>query len=176
MKFRQVFVQLKSMVFSKSQHYSRYCCFWKKTQLSGIMVNEKFSKIFKKPIRLEVTWDADLIDMVRCKFVIKALIKNNILENVQERSGQLKEGLLKIRGIKNLRNAGLLLAFDLENKNLRDKLVNSLFEKNMIVNPTKDNTIRLRPPLKLGSLEIDEAINKIKNPQWTVFKRQLYER
>ena len=40
-----------------------------------------------------------------------------------------KRGLLKIPGIKNLRNAGLLLAFDLENKNLRDKLVNSLFEK-----------------------------------------------
>ena len=71
--------------------------------------------------------------------------------------------MLKIPGIKNLRNAGLLLAFDLENKNLRDKLVNSLFEKNMIVNPTKDNTIRLRPPLSVSSLEIDEAINKIKS-------------
>ena len=137
--------------------------FGKKTQLSGIMVNKKFSNIFKKPIRLEVTWDADLIDMVRCKFVIKALIKNNILKNVKERSDQLKEGLLKIRGIKNLRNAGLLLAFDLENKNLRDKLVTSLFEKNMIVNPTKDNTIRLRPPLSVSTLEIDEAINIIKS-------------
>ena len=55
------------------------------------------------------------------------------------------------------------MTFDLKNKNLRDKLVNSLFEKNMIVNPTKDNTIRLRPPLSVSSLEIDEAINKIKS-------------
>ena len=42
--------------------------FGKKTQLSGIMVREKFSKIFDEAIRLEVTWDADIIDMVRCKY------------------------------------------------------------------------------------------------------------
>ena len=38
---------------------------------------------------------------------------------------------------------------------------------------TKDNTIRLRPPL--SSLEIDEAINIIKSSMDS-FKRQLYER
>ena len=164
MKFRQVFVQLEKYgIFKISTLFPILLFLEKKHNYLVSWLMKNFQKFFKKPIRLEVTWDADLIDMVRCKFVIKALIKNNILENVQERSGQLKEGLLKIPGIKNLRNAGLLLAFDLENKNLRDKLVNSLFEKNMIVNPTKDNTIRLRPPLSVSSLEIDEAINKIKS-------------
>ena len=80
------------MVFSKSQHYSRYCCFFGKKHnylVSWLMKN--FQKFLKNLLDL-ITWDADLIDMVRCKFVIKALIKNNILENVQERSGQLKRG------------------------------------------------------------------------------------
>ena len=58
--------------------------FGKKTQLSGIMVNKNFGNIFEKPIRLEVTWDADLIDMVRCKYVIRAYKKYNILKNVIE--------------------------------------------------------------------------------------------
>ena len=49
--------------------------FGKKSQLSGIMVKKKFSKIFNKPIRLEVTWDADLIDMVRCNYIMKVLEK-----------------------------------------------------------------------------------------------------
>ena len=137
--------------------------FGKKTQLSGIMVNQKFSKIFKKPIRLEVTWDADLIDMIRCKYVIKAFKNYNILENVMERSVQLIDGLKNITNIKNLRNAGLLVAFDFDNQILRDKFINELYNNNMIVNPTKDLSVRLRPPLSVNTLEIDNSINIIKN-------------
>ena len=59
------------------------------------MVNEKFSNIFKKPIRLEVTWDADIIDMIRCKYIIKTYKELNILKNVNKKSQLLIEGLSK---------------------------------------------------------------------------------
>ena len=58
--------------------------FGKKTQLSGIMVNKKFSTIFKNPIRLEVTWDADLMDMVRCKYIIQAIKEHSIIKKIQK--------------------------------------------------------------------------------------------
>ena len=29
------------------------------------MVNKKLSRIFKNPIRLEVTWDGDVVDMLQ---------------------------------------------------------------------------------------------------------------
>ena len=132
--------------------------FGKKTPLSGIMVNKKFSNIFKSPIRLEVTWDADLIDMVRARYVIEAYKKFNILQNVYDRSIQLLDGLKSINEFKNIRNSGLLFGFDFNNKKIRDNFVDELFKNKMIVNPTKDLSIRLRPPLSVNSIEIDNAI------------------
>ena len=64
--------------------------FGKKTQLSGIAVKEKLSKIFKNSIRLEVTWDADIVDMIRCKYVIKAYKKYEILKHVNEMATYLR--------------------------------------------------------------------------------------
>ena len=49
--------------------------FGKKVQLAGIMVKKKFSKIFSTPIRLEVTWDSNIIDMLRGEFIVKAYNK-----------------------------------------------------------------------------------------------------
>ena len=84
-----------------------------------------------------------------------------ILQNVKDRSKQLIQGLEGIRNLKNLRNAGLLVAFDLDSEILRDKFVNELYKNNKIVNPTKDKTVRLRPPLSVSSKEISLAINII---------------
>lgn len=131
--------------------------FGKKTQLSGIMVREKFAKIFEKPVRLEVTWDADLVDMVRCKYVIKAYKEYNVLENVQKMSARLVSGLKEIGGLSNIRNAGLLVAFDFPDKTKRDHFMKSLVTHGMICNPTRDHTIRLRPNLCVTVAEVDHA-------------------
>lgn len=135
--------------------------FGKKTQLSGIMVKEKFAKIFEKSIRLEVTWDADLMDMVRCKYVIKAYKKYNVLENVRKMSERLVSGLKEIGGLLNIRNAGLLVAFDFVEKTKRDEFMKALVNNNMICNPTRDHTIRLRPNLCVTSAEVDHALKTI---------------
>ena len=96
--------------------------------------------------------------MVRCKYVIKAINENNLINNVVDRSNQLIEGLKNITKIKNLRHAGLLIGFDMENNEIRDKLVSDLFKNSLIVNPTKDKSIRLRPPLTVSSEEIGNAL------------------
>jgi L-lysine 6-transaminase len=137
--------------------------FGKKTQLSGIMVQKKFAKIFQKSIRLEVTWDADLMDMVRCKYVINAYQKYNILDNVRLMSGRLVSGLKGIDGLLNIRNAGLLVAFDFEEKAQRDSFMKSLVNNDMICNPTRDYTIRLRPNLCVTSSEVDHALEIMTN-------------
>ena len=142
--------------------------FGKKTQLSGIMVKEKFAKIFENSIRLEVTWDADLMDMVRCKYVIKAYQEYNVLENVRKMSKRLVSSLKEIGGLLNIRNAGLLVAFDFVEQTKRDEFMNSLVNNGMICNPSRDHTIRLRPNLCVTDAEVEhackimaEAANKI---------------
>jgi len=135
--------------------------FGKKTQLSGIMVNKKFAKIFKTPIRLEVTWDGDVVDMVRCKYIIKAFNKYRVLMNVNKMASVFEKGLKEIQFLKNIRNSGLLFAFDLHKRIDINDFSSKLFKNEMLCNPTGNNTIRLRPHLFTTKKEIDEGLNRI---------------
>ena len=136
--------------------------FGKKVQLAGIMVKEKFAKIFSTPIRLEVTWDSNIIDMLRGEFIVKAYNEYNILDNVNAMSIRLRKGLEETRNLKNIRNTGLLFAFDFENEILRNKFTKKLFENKMLCNKSGNSTVRFRPNLSVSGVEIDKALEIIK--------------
>ena len=134
--------------------------FGKKTQLSGIMAKEHMGEIFSpgRNIRLEVTWDGDVSDMIRCKYTMKAYKEYNILSNVSEKSKILIEGLSQFSKLKNLRNCGLIVGFDLKNSLERDTLVSELFNNGLLCNSTGEKSIRLRPNLNLSNKDIDSAL------------------
>lgn len=136
--------------------------FGKKVQLAGIMVKDKFAKIFSKPIRLEVTWDSNIIDMLRGEFIVRAYKEYNILENVNTMSIRLRKGLEETKNLKNIRNSGLLFAFDFENETLRNKFTKQLYENKMLCNKSGNSTVRFRPNLSVSSIEIDKALEIIK--------------
>lgn len=131
--------------------------FGKKVQLSGIMVKEKFAKIFEKPIMLEVTWDGNPVDMIRGKYVIDACKKYDLLGNVNKQSSMLRDLLDPYLEKINFRNSGFIMAFDLESTEQRDKVVKDLYDKGMLVNSTGNRTIRLRPNLATKAEEIKTA-------------------
>jgi L-lysine 6-transaminase len=137
--------------------------FGKKSQVSGIMVKSSHSKVFEIPKRLSVTFDGDLIDMVRCKYIIKAINKDNLLKNASQIGKILFDNLKKIKNIKNVRSIGLLLAFDFDNTFKRDRFVKKLYNKGMICNPTGDRSIRLRPNLSVKKQEVEKALNIIRS-------------
>lgn len=138
--------------------------FGKKTQVSGIMVKEKFGDTFKNPVRrLKVTFDGDLIDMIRCTYTLKAYNKYKILENVNKRSDELFGELKKIKSLKNLRRQGLLFAFDLASESSKKHFFESCFKNKLLVSPASYNCIRLRPNLNVSSSEIQKASKIIKN-------------
>ena len=134
--------------------------FGKKTQLSGIMAIEKLGDIFKpeKSVRLEVTWDGDVSDMVRCKYIMKAYQENNILKNVADRSVELIDALTVTPQIENLRNCGLMVGFDLSDTKKRDILLSKLYKSGLVCNKTGNRSIRLRPNLNITEHEIQHAI------------------
>ena len=138
--------------------------FGKKTQLSGIMAREKYGEIFnpKNSIRLEVTWDGDVADMVRCKYVMKAYQEYNILDNVNKQASSLIKGLSSMESIFNLRNCGLIIGFDLPDTKKRDILVKQLYKNGLICNKTGVKSIRLRPNLNLNDEETDRALEILK--------------
>jgi len=136
--------------------------FGKKSQVSGIMVRDTCNTIFEMPKRLSVTFDGDLLDMIRCKYVIKAIQKNDLLVNASAMGKRFADKLREMPQIKNVRQVGLLLAFDFDDKSQRDKFVQKLYMNGMICNPTRELSIRLRPNLNVTEQEIDHAIKLIR--------------
>jgi len=138
--------------------------FGKKTQVSGIMVQDKFGKIFHKNniTKLAVTWNSDILDMIRCKYIMKAYKKYNILENVNLISKYMKDLMGQNNNIQNFRNKGLIMAFDLKTQELRDSFAKRLFNSGVLTNPTGTRSIRIRPSLSLNKEDATMALSEIK--------------
>jgi L-lysine 6-transaminase len=137
--------------------------FGKKTQVSGIMVREKFGKIFSQPEKLEVTWDGDVLDMIRCRVILETYSKSRILRNVRERELQF------VQAIPMLRHAGLLLALDFESTEERDRFVDVMWKTHRTIQiPTGKRSVRWRPNLALSQEECDDAITRIQDARTKV--------
>ena len=131
--------------------------FGKKSQVSGIMVNDSHSKVFELPKRLSVTFDGDLIDMVRCQYIIKALQNDKLLESIPERSSFFVNALKSFDLFDNVRATGFLFCLDLKDRYTRDRLVKNMYSNGMICNPTGEKSIRMRPNLATTMEEFIEA-------------------
>jgi L-lysine 6-transaminase len=136
--------------------------FGKKSQICGIMTNDKYSEaIHSKYRKLEVTFDGELIDAIRSEFVMKAIEKQSLLDNVNKVSKLFKKELSQY--FQNYRSAGNLIAFDLRNKEERDAFFQNSFSNKLLVNPTGDISIRMRPNLSISDDEVHDAINRIRD-------------
>ena len=97
------------------------------------------------------------------------MYKRQILENVNRQSKRLVSGLKDIKIIENLRNSGLIIGFDLTNRNSRDIMVKELYEHGLICNSTGSKSIRLRPNLAITDKEVDAALQIFRsiNNDWS---------
>ena len=135
--------------------------FGKKSQISGIMVNEKFSEALKSPHRkLEVTFDGDLLDAVRGESILKAIEKFKLLENVSKNSEILKNELIDL--VDNYRSVGHLIAFDFKTAKERDIFVHKAYDNYLLINPTSEKSVRLRPNLAISENEVGEFVERFK--------------
>ena len=138
--------------------------FGKKSQICGIMANEKYSEAIKSKYRkLEVTFDGDLIDAIRSEYIIKAIEKDSLLENVKNKSDIFMKELSGM--FDNYRSAGHLIAFDFQNKAKRDAFVNRAYSNFLLVNPTSEKSVRLRPNLAFSDNDLDVLMDKISKIQ-----------
>lgn len=135
--------------------------FGKKAQVCGVMFKEEIDETLKNPVRLEVTWDGELIDMIRSTYILRAFEQYKILENVRERGVQLLEGLRKLKALQNVRGCGLLAAFDFETQREQENFARRAFGNGLLFNKTRERTIRFRPNLNVSAAEVDEALARI---------------
>lgn len=95
--------------------------------------------------------------------VLEILQQERLIENAQSRGLQLRQLLLEIDAVKEVKGHGLMLGvnFDFKVKSLRQHL---LFSEKIFVGSSSDpNILRLLPPLCIGDSEIDQLIEGLTN-------------
>jgi len=94
------------------------------------------------------------------KVVLKKLLYEEVLENVQKQGIYLKEKLIELQEkyemIKDVRGYGLILGIEL-NYSVKD-IVKECMEEGLLLLGAGENVIRFVPPLIISKKEIDEGI------------------
>ncbi len=151
------------------QHYDvapDIISFGKKTQVCGIMANERVDEInenvFEKSSRLNSTWGGNLVDMVRCQKYLEIMEEEKLVKNARRMGEYLHKRLLELQDefpeVTNVRGKGLMCAFDLPSSKRRDAVIDTAFEKGVIILGCGESSMRFRPHLVICNEEIDKGI------------------
>jgi acetylornithine/N-succinyldiaminopimelate aminotransferase len=81
-----------------------------------------------------------------------------LLRGVRERGNALRQTLLELDGVTEVRGRGLMLGVGLESGIDAAKLGGELLERGLIVNVPEPGTLRLLPPLTVDSAQIERAV------------------
>jgi acetylornithine/N-succinyldiaminopimelate aminotransferase len=81
-----------------------------------------------------------------------------LLRQVRERGASLREGLLALDGVREVRGRGLMLGAGLEAGIDATTLGAELLERGLVVNVPEPGTLRLLPPLTVDPAQIERAV------------------
>jgi L-lysine 6-transaminase len=144
--------------------------FGKKAQVCGIMAGKRIdlveNNVFVESSRINSTWGANLVDMVRCQRYLEIIEEENLVENAAKVGSYFQNQLFEIQQkypmlISNVRGKGLFIAFDLPAEYLRDQFMREARKNNMLVLKCGERSIRFRPSLNITTGIVDEAIGLI---------------
>ena len=139
-------------------------CFGKKTQVCGFCSTDRIDEVehnvFNDSGRINSTWGGNIVDMVRFSHIMDAIEEEKLVDNAHEVGGHLENALNNLDIISNVRGMGLMIAFDLDTPDLRDRMV-SLLQEDMIVLKSGTHSIRLRPALTFSKQDADSAVTFI---------------
>lgn len=138
-------------------------CFGKKVQVCGIVAGNRIDQVkdnvFTEASRINSTWGSNIVDMVRSTMQMEIIQEENLVENAAHVGSYFLERLKEFQGkATNIRGRGLMLAFDLESKERRDKFVADLENEGMLALPCGSKSVRLRPHLTFSKSDVDEAM------------------
>jgi L-lysine 6-transaminase len=133
--------------------------------LAGKKVDEIENNVFKVSSRINSTWGGNLVDMVRSAKVMEIIESDNLCDNATNTGNYLYDNIIKLSNkyskITNVRGRGLMCAFDLPTKDMRDKLIRLGMENNLMLLGCGNTSIRFRPALTIENKHVDEGMNTI---------------
>jgi L-lysine 6-transaminase len=145
--------------------------FGKKTQVCGFASNRRIDdvadNVFKVSSRINSTWGGNLVDMVRCGRYLEIIQEDGLVENARVVGEHLQSRLADLARefpnlMTNVRGRGLFIAFDLPDKETRDKTLAACLENGLMALASGANAIRFRPHLILTKPEAEEGVRKLR--------------
>ncbi|HYR91181.1 MAG TPA: aminotransferase class III-fold pyridoxal phosphate-dependent enzyme [Terriglobia bacterium] len=134
---------------------------WAKKAQNGILfVSERLATFFQEEKKFNTTWEGDSVGMVR----LLALLDKLDLDQVQRTGKQARNGLEALARqysqiLKNVRGAGVMLAFDVMRADWRDALRERAFRRGLLLLPAGDRGLRFYPRYNTEPAAIDEALS-----------------
>ena len=155
------------------EHYVKpdIIAFGKKAQVCGIMASERIDEVenncFKVSSRINSTWGANLVDMVRSKKILEIIDEENLVENAKTQGDYLIEKLSDIQSefphlISNVRGLGLMCSFDLPNSEIQKTFKIISENEKLLILGCGSRTIRFRPALNVKKEDIDSGLQIIR--------------
>jgi L-lysine 6-transaminase len=144
-------------------------CFAKKMQVGGFMagprIEEEPENVFHVPSRINSTWGAHIVDMVRAARILEIVERDRLVDNAAAMGARLLDGLHDVARtahglVDNVRGRGLLCAVDLPDADSRDRVVRACMDEGLMVPPCGSRSVRFRPALTVSAELVDEALER----------------
>jgi len=157
--------------------------FGKKSQVCGVLAGPKVDQVeknvFVESSRINSTWGGNLVDMVRFTRILEIIEEDDLLENARNVGVYLLEQLQEFAdeypGLNNVRGRGLMCAFDLATKEVRDALLKALLEEGMLMLGCGERSVRFRPPLQTTHEHVDNGFVVLRKAMERVAKEVSIE-
>jgi L-lysine 6-transaminase len=137
--------------------------FGKKTQVCGVMaggrVDEVTDNVFRVPSRINSTWGGSLVDMVRARRVLEVMEHDDLIARATVAGAHLLDHLHRLaarhEAVTDVRGRGLMCAFSLPSKEIRDAVLTSLRDdERVLLLGCGTRSIRFRPALTVSEPEL----------------------
>jgi len=142
-------------------------CLGKKAQVCGIMAGPRLDEVkdnvFRLPSRINSTFGGNFTDYVRSTHYLRIIEAEKLVENARGKGDVFKAGLGALAKkypniISAIRGRGLMLAFNLPNRERRDQFWKGAYELGLLVVRCGEKSIRLRPVLDVKESVIEDAL------------------
>jgi len=141
--------------------------FGKKSQTCGVMagprLDEVAENVFRLPSRINSTWGGNLADMVRSSYIMEIIEGDGLLEHATRIGTKFVEALESLAReqplISAVRGRGMMIAFDLPDKDAREQFYRGLYEAGLLAIRSGERSIRFRPVLDFPENAVEEAID-----------------
>jgi L-lysine 6-transaminase len=133
--------------------------------MAGPRLDDVEDNVFRLPSRINSTWGGNLTDMVRSTHYLRIIEQENLIENAQEMGRFFLDELRRLAAseplISGVRGRGLMIAFDLPDRETREEFYRGLFERGLLAIRSGDRSIRFRPVLDITQDVLQTALEMI---------------